>query len=144
MKNPASSNREKERALRRLLEDTFVLVHLDPTRSGVTLPQHLLGSPSVTLRLSKFFRGSLELEDAVITANLLFSGEYFTCVIPLDSIWRITSENGSHLFWPEDAPEQLTAEASELEKPVETQDAIRPNEDSQSALAAKGHLKRVK
>lgn len=98
---------EKYNAINRFLEETYLLAHIDPKIPGVDLPEHLRNTPWVTLKLSRYFRGGVEvLEDRIVT-DLLFGDNYYTCTIPLASIWRLTSEKGNNLLWAENAPEGL-------------------------------------
>lgn len=140
---------EKLENLNRFLDsDDYVLVHLDPKNRDLMVPDHLAGDPSITLKLSRYFRGSLELNDDLISAELLFGGEYFTCVIPYDSIWGCTSESGENIIWPESTPEDVlktildTAETPDQE--LADDDETETAEDSKKELPKKGHLRRVK
>jgi hypothetical protein len=102
-------HREKHKALNRFLIDEYAMVHINPTAEGVVIPEFLKNSPTVTLKLSKLFRGKLIIEDDLIETELLFSGSYFTCKIPFASIWGLTSQQGKHLVWPAAAQEELRA-----------------------------------
>ncbi len=105
---PQSLITEKHKNLSRLLDaETYVLVHFDPKNKDVIIPTHLSNDPSVTLKLSRYFRGNLEINEDRVAADLLFSGTYFTCVIPYEAIWGCTSEGGENIIWPESTPEEV-------------------------------------
>jgi hypothetical protein len=117
-------HREKHKALNRFLIDDYAMVHINPTAEGVVIPDFLKNSPTVTLKLSKLFRGKLIIEEELVETELLFSGSYFTCKIPFASIWGLTSQQGKHLVWPAAAQEELRAiiEAEQItQTPVATQ-----------------------
>jgi stringent starvation protein B len=106
-------NREKFREIDRLLEDEYIMLQIDPSCSGVDIPDHLRDSPSVTLQISRLFRGSMEVTEKKIEAHLLFSGSYYCCVVPFEAIWAAVSAEGEEKLWPSSIPEavakQLTA-----------------------------------
>jgi len=138
--------KEKYDALLRLLEDEYALVHLDPAFSGVILPAHLQGAPSVTLKLSRLFRGALTVGETQIEADLLFGAAYVTCVVPYGAIWGVSSAGGSNIVWPEDAPREVR------DKIVVPDPAERSAVDESSVASTdksvgekrRSHLRRVK
>lgn len=117
----ASHAKEKRDAVQRLLLDEFVLLHVDPSQDGVALPPHLSEQPTVTLKLSHQFAGALLVEPSHISAELLFKGNYFTCVIPYEALWGLTSAKGENLIWPFSVPDgvlqKLAASAAALQQP---------------------------
>lgn len=129
----------KFRTINRLLyKHQFLMAHINTTAPNVVLPQHLYQAPTVTLKLSREFKGSLELTSDTITAELLFGDDYFTCQIPFDSVWAIGTPDGEVQFWSDSSPTEL------LERFVETQ---QPNSDAKPQTEknnTKSHLRRVK
>ncbi len=121
----------------------YALAHINTAAPGVKLPPHLCKNPSVTLKLSRLFRGGMELTHEKVVADLLFSGDYFTCVLPLPAIWGLTSEKGENLIWPESAPKEMLEEI--LAAAPETSGKT-PEEQAGNTrkLPSKGHLRRVK
>lgn len=95
----------KQKLINRLLLDEYALVHLDPKTAGVTLPDHLMQNEYVTLKLSRLFRGAMQVLDGEIVAELLFDDEYFNCNVPFAAIWGMTSVHGENFIWDENAPE---------------------------------------
>jgi len=103
-------NKEKFETLNRLLDEEYILVHVDTTVEEVTIPENLKIQPTVTLKLSRLFRGGIELSSDRILSNLLFNNNYFACVLPLKAIWGVTSEKGNNVMWPESAPKAIMNE----------------------------------
>ena len=100
-------NREKHNTILQLLEEEYLLLHLDGSVSGTQLPDYLINNPSVTLKISRLFRGELEVTSTGLTASLLFGNNYFDCIIPLSCIWGVTSVDGNNIIWPECTPEEI-------------------------------------
>jgi stringent starvation protein B len=148
------STKPKYEAVNRFLLDEYVLIHLDPSRPGVVVPAHLAKGEVLTLKLSKLFRGAMELTREKVTADLLFDQDYFSCVVPLDAIWGATSEKGETVVWPESAPpnvlkgipenKRATAAAIATAAAPAPEAAPEAASDEQAPLKKKGHLTRVK
>lgn len=127
MSTPKTQSAEKHAAIRKLLFDEHLLAHINPGGDGVNLPARLMGNPTVTLKLSKLFRGRVELLEDRIEAELLFGGEYFTCIIPLAAVWGVTSSTGKNTFWLDSAPAGLVENvATTSEKSMDVNAAPRP------------------
>lgn len=155
---PNKETKEKYEALTRLLDEEYVLAHLDATLENVLLPEHLMGGNRVTLKLSRLFRGGLDLQEDKIVTDLLFNGRYFTCQIPLVSIWGLTSAQGAHMIWPESVPKDVLEAMSKTPalaaaRTLEAEDAAaHPKPEITPAKPAKkqknragaSHLKRIK
>jgi hypothetical protein len=139
------SRADQKTTIERLLDDEQVLIHVNPSFPGVVIPSHLAENKTVTLRLSRYFKGEMLTDADKITAELLFGSAYITCVIPWGSIWGASSLQGDEYVWKEAAPEEilhLLKEHADHESPRKlrhpasgTQRAARPNP---------GHLRRVK
>lgn len=139
---------EKQKNLTRFLDDDdYVLVHLDPRNKDLFVPEHLTRDSSVTLKLSRYFRGKLEINEDAICAELLFGGEYFSCVIPFEAVWGCTSETGENIIWPESTPEEVLQNLLETADSRSEKAAEMSNKSADATpdeLPRKGHLKRVK
>jgi stringent starvation protein B len=103
----AENSSPKYFTLKRVLEEEYVLVHINTAGEGLVLPSHLLVDDSVSLKLSRYFRGAMEVTTEKITAELLFNGSYNSCVIPMDAIWGCHSQRGNTAFWAESAPSSI-------------------------------------
>ena len=136
---------EKYKSLTKLLDsDDYVLVHLNPKNKDLIVPDHLAQDPSVTLKLSRYFRGQLEINEDGISAELLFGGSYFTCSIPYDALWGCTSEQGENIIWPESTPEEVLKGILETAAQATGIDSTEYEVDDSKDLPKKGHLRRVK
>lgn len=141
MKTPL---KEKFEAVNKLLdEQEYVLVHINLKAQGYELPDHLLGHPTVTLKLSRWFRGNLAVNEDKIVTELLFNGNYFTCVIPYESIWGMTNPAGETMIWADAIPPEVYGSLLSLER---TEKSARPAAAPQRKKAKRlaSHLKRVK
>ena len=145
--------------LKEFLKQEYVLVHLNPKCEDVVIPEHLAADASVTLKLSRYFRGNMDVTEERVEAELLFGGTYFTCVIPLKAIWSCTSEDGNNPIWIQSAPPEVSKkfqalaqedaierregflEAEAAEKDSADEDT---EESSEKKLPRKGHLRRIK
>lgn len=108
MMNPdKNAPADQKTTIERLLNDEQVLVHINPETPGVVLPEHLMESRTVTLRLSRFFKGALSLSTGGVIAELLFGPNYFTCVLPWSCIWGASSIRGQEYVWAESAPDEI-------------------------------------
>lgn len=132
----------RKETLDKLLDNDHVLLHVLTSFEGVQIPEYLKSSPSVTLKISRAFRGALVVGDEQIDAELSFKGNYFSCVIPLNSIWGVSTPDGKSLVWPETAPaEVLSSVIAEMKKKEE--ESLRQQEE-QTIGKPRGHLRRVK
>ena len=125
-----SSDKEKSTTVERMLaKDEYILVHLCPTFKEVDLPQHLLSLNTVTLKLSRLFRGKTVVSKSSVEADLLFGDRYFTCKMPLGAIWGVTGQSGEFMVWPESAPqelfEQISVEKEKIEKVKKEKPALK-------------------
>lgn len=123
----------KYKQLDRWLEDDHVLVHLNLASPGVQVPEHFQGKDTLTLKLSRRFRGSMELTHEQITAELLFGTTYHSCVLPLDSIWGATSAGGENRLWAESLPPALLAKAQAASRKLDAEQAPQPLSAAQEA-----------
>lgn len=134
----------QQTTIERLLNDEQVLVHINPAYDGVVIPPYLTDNRTVTLRLSRFFKGRLSTDDNKITAELLFGAEYFVCVVPWGSIWGASSVRGEEFVWTESTPPDIL----HLVLTQEERNAELERREGRARIktprAAVGHLRRVK
>ena len=107
MNDQSTDFSEKKATLEKLLEGDHIFIHLDASRDDVVVPAGLKGDQRLTLKLSRLFQGNTEVSLTQISVELLFPEGYFTCLIPLSSIWGVTSDTGKSMFWPEAAPREI-------------------------------------
>lgn len=134
----------QQSTIERLLNDEQVLVHINPSFEGVVIPAYLMDNRTVTLRLSRYFKGRLSTNDREISAELLFGPSYFVCSIPWGSIWGASSVRGEEFVWTEATPpEILHLVLSQEERNAEMERReVRPR--LKTPRTAVGHLRRVK
>ena len=137
MNSNKDPKKERISTLNRMLEQEYVLVHIDPNYDGVLIPDYLTKSATVTLKLSRLFIGGIDLNDDEIVTDLLFGDTYFSCHIPYMAIWGVTSVDGNNMVWPENTPKEVL-------KNMLAPDAPEPQPQSEATPKQKGHLKRVK
>lgn len=146
--------KERFQTIDSFLEEEYVLVHIDSRTKGIKLPDHLMNNPSITLKLSRLFRGGIELKEEQIETDLLFGDRYFSCVIPLAGIWGATNVDGNNIIWPESAPAEILQKLfvqSAADKKRSKEKEEKPKKPAKRAVkpakpaAAKGsHLRRIK
>lgn len=107
MRDISTIRKEKYSSLNILLKDEYLLAHVDTAVEDVQLPKHIYLKRSVTLRVSRFFKGFIKVSEDKIVAELVFGEDRFVCHVPLDAIWGLTSMRGSNIVWPESAPPGL-------------------------------------
>ena len=145
MKSDIRVQADQKATIERLLGDEQVLVHINPLQAGVVIPPYLMENTTVTLRLSRFFKGRLTTNDVEITAELLFGPTYFVCSIPWTSIWGASSVRGEEFVWTEVTPPEILHLVLSQEENSLAAESLpsRPRARSQRAAGA-SHLRRVK
>jgi hypothetical protein len=145
------SKPDQRATIERLLLDEQVLVHINPLTPGLVLPEHLRDSRTVTLRLSRFFKGELFTDEQKVSAELLFGSTYFTCVIPWAAIWGASSIREEEYLWPDAAPPEIVelAMAQQQRQALASTKTSSTSEgratvDTGPAKRSAGHLRRVK
>ena len=98
---------EKRKKFEELMEQEFVLVHLDARKEGVSVPDNLADNASLTLKLSHAFQGETSVEDDSVKSYLKFDGQYYECVLPWDAVWGFTASDNQQAIWPEDLPKEV-------------------------------------
>lgn len=135
---------DQKTTIEKLLNDEQVLVHLNPQHAGVVIPAHLMDNRTVTLRLSRFFKGRMSTSSDQITAELLFGTEYFICSIPWTSIWGASSVRGEEFVWTEAAPAEILSMVLAHQESSRTLHGSSLTGRSRSTRNGANHLRRVK
>ena len=157
---PSSS---KQALLRKLLEESMVLVTLDARLEEVRVPKHLRGDPQLRLNLSHRFGLPLNLDENGVQATLTFGGVPYDCELPWSSIYILLSHaTGQPFLFPADIPtdarpEQGLDDTAELAPPDEKPSlsvvsgskedggqSNQPNSEQSKAPPKRGHLRVVK
>jgi stringent starvation protein B len=128
-------NRDKFKTLNKLINDEYVLIHINPEIEGTELPPHLANQPTVTLKISRLFRGNVVVENRIVRAELLFGSTYFECIIPLEAVWACTSVGGFTQVWETNEKiEKLLEEAMVPYKKDSPQSGSEDDDKHQSQL----------
>lgn len=93
--------KDKKQIIKKLLEQEYLLLHINPKAPEVKIPENHAKGPVLTLKVSFRFQGRMDLNENLIQAMLLFNGQYFDCHIPWDAIWGCTAADGKNFLWPE-------------------------------------------
>ena len=128
-------NMTKKEKIENFLNEEYVLLHINTKSENLTIPLHLRQGNTVVLKISRFFRGEMELTDENVIANLLFSGSYFTCIIPYEAIWGITNSKGENIFWPESTPKEVL---EDIFAEIEPEIPVRDNSEKQPVRPSSG------
>lgn len=109
---------DKREVMLYLLQDAWVLVHLDGRRQGVILPDHLKQERHVILQYG--YNMPVPIDDFVvdergISATLSFRRVAQTTFIPWSAIFAITDGDKRSMVWQEDLPADLELKAEEGE-----------------------------
>jgi stringent starvation protein B len=138
-----ASKSERKKVLDRLLKEEFVLVHINTSVEGVMLPPHIAHLESVPLKISRLFKGGLELRNDSIVTDLRFDDSYFTCILPYESIWLVAGSKGPVLQWLESAPADAATITSHFQSATLPE---RPSieESQETTKTLRPQLKRVK
>jgi stringent starvation protein B len=136
-------NIKKKRILEQFLLEDHVMIHLDSNRDDVIVPLSCKNNPILTLKVSKLFFGGIDIKEEGVKTSLKFSGQYFDCFIPWDSIWGMTSEKGEQKIWENYFPHQSSSSAQDNVEFKEDENELE-NDNSKKNISASSHLKRIK
>ncbi len=98
----------------------LVMVHLDPRREGVVVPDRFASDPVLRLNLAHGFNlPAFDIDDNRVHAILSFGGYNFGCTLPWRSIFAMTRPAEAHagVAWPDSAPPE--ARSSLLQSDLE-------------------------
>jgi hypothetical protein len=93
-----------------LLEGVTVLVHLDPRKDGVLVPEWLKNQPQLVLRIGVGLSPpipDLDVGADGIGCTLSFNRTPFFCFMPYAAIFGLVGEDGRGMIWPDDVPPEL-------------------------------------
>jgi len=96
-----------------MLKDGPVLLHLDPRRDGVEVPDGFRADPRLVLRIGHRLSPpipDLEVDEDGLRATLTFRAVPHHCAIPWHAVFAVVSEDGQGLVFAEDVPPEVAAE----------------------------------
>ncbi len=91
-----------------------MFVHLDPRRSGVTVPKWLSNQPQLVLQIGLNMAipiPDLKVEDDGLTCTLSFNRSPFWCRLPWNAVYALVGEDGRGMVWPDDVPPEVALQA---------------------------------
>lgn len=89
------------------------MVHLDPRKQGVRVPERFISDPVLRLNFAYGFNlPGFVVDDEGVAAVLNFNKERFSCSIPWSAVFAITSPEGFHpgRIWTASLPPELLAQ----------------------------------
>lgn len=97
-----------------LLEQGAILVHVDPRRTGVSVPPAFGKDPKLVLRFGYGLTPAitdLDLGEEALCGTLSFSGRPHHCVLPWSAVYAVVSEADQRgMVWPDDVPAEALAD----------------------------------
>ena len=137
----------KNEVFRALLESTpsgwtatIVMVHLDPRREGVIVPDRFKGQPQLILEIGYQTNppiSDLEFEGDGISATLYFNRAPFLCKLPWLAIFAlVTKAEGRGMLWPQDVPPEVAAQMQHAQQKAAPEAAPAPAFHAAPAPAA--------
>jgi stringent starvation protein B len=104
-----------------LLEQGPILVHVDPRKSGVSVPAAFSADPKLVLRFGHGLTpaiADLDLGDEALAGTLSFGGLPHYCVLPWDAVYAVVSEADQRgMVWPDDVPAEALSDEPETVAP---------------------------
>ncbi len=89
-----------------------IYVVVDATSDEVIVPNFLKGDPALRLVLNLRMPQPIHIRDDALESDFSFSGQVYTCRIPMDRIWATYLPEGDMehgIVWEEDVPETIRA-----------------------------------
>ncbi len=137
------------------MENDHVLVHLNPTLKNVIVPNNLKENGTLTLKLSHLFQGRTESSEEGVSTYLKFSGDYFECILPWESIFAMTNHEGEQKVWPTSILSKLSSIISDVKgakaklerpalQPLETKEVASEDSEDISTKRKRPTLQRIK
>ena len=95
-----SRNDGKLEIFKKGLENGIVMITLDATREGVSVPSRFSKDFALSLNFSyRYNLPDFAFDEEGVSATLSFDEGYFYCLVPWEAVYRIGNE-----VWPEDFP----------------------------------------
>lgn len=129
----------KARALRKYFaRHGRIYIVVDATSDDVLLPESLRGDPALRLVLNSRMPQPILIRDDRLDSDFSFSGEVFSCQIPMHRIWAAYLPDGDleqGLIWGDDAPEIIKTIVKAVRSNTLDKDAIENTEQEGSGNA---------
>lgn len=89
-----------------------IYIVVDATQDDVLVPESLSGDPALRLVLNVRMPQMIHIHDDRIDSNFSFSGQTFSCKIPMHTIWAAYLPEGEleqGIIWDDSVPEMIKA-----------------------------------
>ena len=137
-----------------LLEQSTVLVHLDPRGEQVQVPPWFKRQPQLVLQIGLNMPKpipDLNVDEQGISCTLSFSNSPHFCFLPWSSVYALIGASGRGMVWPDDVPKEVAGQyvvttPKEEPKPRPALKAVEagPSPDEQAAKADAKKKKRAR
>ncbi|MBF0286094.1 MAG: hypothetical protein HQL51_16720 [Magnetococcales bacterium] len=108
----------KDEVIRLLLEhEGRVMLCLDATRPGVSVPRRFAKDPGLRLILNSRMPQPIEIGADSVESELRFGGIPHYCVIPFDALWGVFNPDTGHgMFWADSMPPAVRGEFEQAQE----------------------------
>jgi len=122
-----------------------IYIVVDATQDDVLVPESLSGDPALRLVLNMRMPQIIRINDDRIDSDFSFSGQIFSCRIPMHTIWAAYLPEGEleqGLVWDDSVPEMIKAIVQDVHSNMsddgmqETQEQQAQPVESAAALAS--------
>jgi stringent starvation protein B len=110
---PPSRNQQKRALLERFLEEDYAFIHIKVKTPGLVLPLNVMQEQMTTLKVSFNFQRAMTLSNEGVVAELSFGNRVFSCKIPWEAIWAMTSIKDERLMWSDELPPEVLKSLSQ-------------------------------
>jgi len=89
-----------------------IYIVVDATRDDVIVPESLSGDPALRLVLNVRMPQPIQIHDDILDSDFSFSGQIFSCRIPMHTIWAAYLPDGDleqGIIWDDSVPEMIKA-----------------------------------
>jgi len=89
-----------------------IYIVVDATQDDVLVPESLSGDPALRLVLNMRMPQVIHINDDRLDSDFSFSGQIFSCQIPMHTIWAAYLPEGEleqGIIWDESVPEMIKA-----------------------------------
>jgi len=89
-----------------------IYIVVDATQDDVIVPESLSGDPALRLVLNMRMPQVIRINDDRIDSDFSFSGQIFSCQIPMHTIWAAYLPDGAlehGIIWDDSVPEMIKA-----------------------------------
>lgn len=103
-------HQSKLETLRAFLDkEEVTMLHLDPRREGVVVPERFTSQNELRLNLSYYFpHADMQMSEESVEATLTFGGAPFRCRVPFDAIYALSlPKSGAAAIFTESLPPEL-------------------------------------